>query len=77
MECKCVKKIEKKLIGTEQKGGIVREASLISAGFIGPSFTYRTISEVQCKVMVKDVIKKRIVNMIHTFCPFCGRKYED
>lgn len=76
-ECKCIGEIEKKLIGTEQKGGIVKEATLISAGLIGPKFQYRTISEIECRVEIKETLKKKIVNMIHSFCPFCGKKYDD
>ena len=76
-ECKCISQIESKIVGTEQKGGVVKEASLISAGLIGPKFQYRTISEIECKVTIKGIIKKKMVNMIHTYCPFCGKKYED
>lgn len=73
-KCKCIEQLEKNLIGTEQKGGIVRKAELINAAFIGQDFEYRTISEVECEILIKDKPKKKIVNVIHSYCPFCGKK---
>lgn len=77
--CECLLEIPKKLVQNQPlKGKVVTVAEVSEATFVYSesknNMDMRTYSDVELQVEGK----KRPVTqkMLHTFCPFCGVKYE-
>lgn len=78
--CKCIKELEKKMVGREVGSGTkkrkVLSASMISGGLIfGASPAFRTSSIVECTLEGQK--KPYEQNVLHAYCPFCGEKYPE
>jgi hypothetical protein len=78
--CNCIKDIEKKMIGREVGNGTkkkkVIKATFVSGGFIfGNKPAFQSSSIIECELEGQK--KPYEQQMLHTFCPFCGKKYEN
>ena len=78
--CECVKELEAKLLenisATKRYKKPVKGVSLNGVGFpiVGGKLMVRTYSDVM--VTLDGQKKEERVTMFHTYCPFCGTKYE-
>jgi hypothetical protein len=71
--CNCIKEIEDKMVGRDHKGKKIKEAQLISAAIMFGDFKTRTVSEMELTLEGQKKIAKQ--NIIHSYCPFCGKEY--
>lgn len=76
--CNCIKDIEKKMVGREAGRSTTKrkvvKASFVSGGLIfGSKPGFRTSSIVECTLEGQKTPFEQ--NIIHSFCPFCGKKY--
>lgn len=68
-QCDCLKKLNKQLNASKgTKGGSIVEFDLISG---------KTLSDFVFHEERGKNITRKIVSVIHRFCPFCGEKYKD
>lgn len=78
--CECVKDIEAKVLEslttTARYKKPVQGVSLTGVGFpiVGGKMLMRTCSDIAVTLDGQKKVEK--MAMFHTFCPFCGTKYE-
>jgi hypothetical protein len=73
--CKCIKNLEKKMVGNLHKGKKIIKAEYISAALLFEDSFTGIKSTSQLELTVEGLKKPVIQTMVHTYCPFCGEKY--
>lgn len=71
--CNCIQTIIEDKSNQLTDGSKKFVARMLTTAIFFVSGQTRTISEVELTFVGQK--KKKIVNMIHTYCPFCGVKY--
>ena len=78
MECNCTTELEAKVVVEHQHKGKAILKAEIPKGFIikktenGQKMTTSTYTEVE--VQVEGMKRAQVVQLLHTYCPFCGVK---
>jgi hypothetical protein len=78
MNCKCIERIEKELVGREfgTKKLRVTKAELVSVGLIFGKSTMKHITCSELSLTVDGMRRPQKQSLLHSFCPFCGTKIE-
>jgi hypothetical protein len=78
MKCRCLSKIEEEVKKMDYDGKKVLSTKFLSAGFVAVKkdgvHTMDIITTSELEVELQGVKKKKVVNMMHSYCPFCGKK---
>jgi hypothetical protein len=72
--CDCIKRIEDKVLNhVKEQGKQAESASMQNLAFMFSSSETKTHQEIEVTINGKK--KKEKINIIHTYCPFCGKEY--
>ncbi|MDY6979368.1 MAG: hypothetical protein SV201_05765 [Pseudomonadota bacterium] len=80
MACDCIANIETKALQKMQAGNDFKKpvTNVAMGGVvfsIGQSMSVKTVNKLE--ITLEGQKKKATMNMVHTFCPFCGTKYNE
>ncbi|MDD4971999.1 MAG: hypothetical protein PHT07_21440 [Paludibacter sp.] len=74
MNCTCIDDINKEMIGQEIAHKIITKAQLLGVAFLFNNAGTTTYTEMEYEY--EGCKRPKKINIMHTFCPFCGVKIE-
>lgn len=81
MKCKCISRIEQEVKKMDYVGKKVLSAKFLSAAFVSVKKngvnTMEMTTTSKLEIELEGVKKKKTIDMMHTYCPFCGEKIKD
>lgn len=73
MNCNCIKDIEQKVLDRK----VYDNRSILSAKMLGYSYmmpSFEIVTNTEIELELEGLKKPKTVNMMHSYCPFCGTK---
>jgi hypothetical protein len=77
MKCNCINEIETEVAKRDYQGKKIKSVKFLSAVLIFGIGKAEKITTSELEAEVEGMKKKPTINMVHTYCPFCGTKIKD
>lgn len=73
--CNCITEVEARVLKHAKEQGMkATKASLKEVGFFFSPPSTKTLSHIELTIDGKK--RPSVLNMVHSFCPFCGKLYQ-
>lgn len=73
MNCECLENIKEHIRKNSTYSKPIESVEVVDIGFVfqSPGTGTRTLSHIEVALAGRK--KKEVINMLHNFCPFCGK----